>query len=107
MSKTIEDGYASSPGFLYATLRAYNATGASNDTSPNTSNGQNGDDEDKGGSNTALAMYAFLRSAVTHVYHSCRIVLYAITGCVSALFCVIIITGVRFVYSHQENVNRL
>lgn len=25
----------------------------------------------------------------------CRIILYAITGCVSALFCVVIVSGVR------------
>ncbi|KIY73044.1 hypothetical protein CYLTODRAFT_434414 [Cylindrobasidium torrendii FP15055 ss-10] len=85
MNDTINAGYATQPGYLYATLWAYNATGVSNETdSGGNSGGNNGGK--KGGSNTALAM----------------IVLYAITGCVSALFCVIIITGAIRAIRHPE-----
>ncbi|KAF8868934.1 hypothetical protein CPB85DRAFT_1242210 [Mucidula mucida] len=86
MNETIQNSYAPEPGFLFATLWAYNATGASNDSTTTGSGGGTGDNGQKGSSNTALAM----------------IVLYAITGCVSALFCVIIITGAIRAIRHPE-----
>ncbi|SJK97688.1 uncharacterized protein ARMOST_00941 [Armillaria ostoyae] len=86
MNATISSGYATSSGFLYATLRAYNATGGDNDTSTTSSSPGSGSDQQGGSSNTALAM----------------IVLYAITGCVSALFCVIIVTGAIRAIRHPE-----
>ncbi|KAK0461080.1 uncharacterized protein EV420DRAFT_1530134 [Desarmillaria tabescens] len=86
MNATISSGYATSSGFLYATLRAYNATGDDNDTSTTSSSSGSGSDQQGGSSNTALAM----------------IVLYAITGCVSALFCVIIVTGAIRAIRHPE-----
>lgn len=53
---SIQKGYATEPGFLYAVLRAYNATGDVNDP---VGTGGNGGSTDSGGSsssNTALAM---------------------------------------------------
>ncbi|KAG7449504.1 uncharacterized protein BT62DRAFT_962840 [Guyanagaster necrorhizus] len=86
MNATISLGYATTSGFLYATLRAYNATGDDNTTSTTSSGSGSSSDQQGGSSNTALAM----------------IVLYAITGCVSALFCVIIVTGAIRAIRHPE-----
>ncbi len=58
MNETIQNSYAPEPGFLFATLWAYNATGASNDSTTTGSGGGTGDNGQKGSSNTALAMYA-------------------------------------------------
>ncbi|KAG9316636.1 hypothetical protein JVU11DRAFT_2690 [Chiua virens] len=76
INDTITVDSPTAPGFLFATLPAYNTTGAgmqsdtnSTGTSPSANNG--------GSQNTGVAM----------------IVLYAITGCVSALFCAVIVSG--------------
>ena len=85
-----------SSGYLLAVLQAYNATvsGGNNSNSGDTTGSTS--PTSSGSSNTALAMFVLLifclsPSCVLIVY---RIVLYAITGCVSALFCIVIISGV-------------
>ncbi|KAI0355724.1 hypothetical protein OH77DRAFT_1454268 [Trametes cingulata] len=75
------------PGYLFATLTAWNAT--DNSTQSGSTNSVNGGSD--GGSpnkntNTSLAM----------------IILYAITGCVSALFCIVIISGAIRAIRHPE-----
>ncbi|OJT05793.1 transmembrane domain- and RING domain-containing protein 4 [Trametes pubescens] len=74
-------------GYLFATLAAWNATDNSTATGTATSidGGQSGGPQDKN-TNTSLAM----------------IILYAITGCVSALFCVVIISGAVRAIRHPE-----
>lgn len=54
---SIQKGYATEPGFLYAELRAYNATGDTD--SPVVTDNSNGNNSGSGpsSSNTALAMY--------------------------------------------------
>ncbi|KDQ57468.1 hypothetical protein JAAARDRAFT_35180 [Jaapia argillacea MUCL 33604] len=85
INNSIATGSVIAPSYIFATLKAYNATGdagVTNSTPPATSSGGGG-----GGSpNTGLAM----------------IILYAITGCVSALFCVVIITGAIRAIRHPE-----
>ncbi|TFK75409.1 hypothetical protein BDN72DRAFT_516783 [Pluteus cervinus] len=83
---TIEFGYPSAPGYMFAVLQAYNATvPLLSGTGGN--NGGAGPSGNPGSSpNTTLAM----------------IILYAITGCVSALFCVVIISGAIRAIRHPE-----
>ncbi|KAF8630631.1 hypothetical protein AX15_002782 [Amanita polypyramis BW_CC] len=84
INSTIEVGYPVASGYMYAVLQAYNATGV-----PTGSEGNTTVTITSGGSgspSTALAM----------------IVLYAITGCVSALFCVVIISGAIRAIRHPE-----
>ncbi|KAG8901226.1 hypothetical protein FRB99_005467 [Tulasnella sp. 403] len=67
------------PGYLIATVKLQNVTDPSDGlTNTNTTNGAHpaGSDKDKG-PNTGLAM----------------IILYTITGCVSALFCIVVVSG--------------
>ncbi|CAE6366484.1 unnamed protein product [Rhizoctonia solani] len=75
----------SQPPFLMAVLRAWNST-----SSPNSNTTQAGPPptapHDSGKPNTGLAM----------------IVLYAITGCVSVLFCVVILSGAIRAIRHPE-----
>ncbi|KAF8693139.1 hypothetical protein AX14_002319 [Amanita brunnescens Koide BX004] len=78
INSTIAAGYPVSPGYVYAVLNVSDLTNTT--TTPSVSN--NG----TGSSGTALAM----------------IVLYAITGCVSALFCVVIISGAVRAIRHPE-----
>ncbi|TFK44720.1 hypothetical protein BDQ12DRAFT_673454 [Crucibulum laeve] len=86
VNKSIDLGYAVAPDFLYAILQAYNATGSINDgTTPGGGVGTT-NATSSGSPNTALAM----------------IILYAITGCVSALFCVVIISGAIRAIRHPE-----
>ncbi|KAI0369673.1 hypothetical protein BV20DRAFT_967655 [Pilatotrama ljubarskyi] len=75
------------PGYLFATLTAWNATDNSTH-SGNASSVSGGSDGDSGNknTNTSLAM----------------IILYAITGCVSALFCIVIISGAIRAIRHPE-----
>ncbi|CAL1707221.1 unnamed protein product [Somion occarium] len=87
INTTIVNGTIDSKGFMFATLVAFNAT------DPGTQNSQpgNGDNsnstfEGSSGPNTSLAM----------------IILYAITGCVSALFCVVIVSGAIRAIRHPE-----
>jgi hypothetical protein len=87
INDTKRTGNPTAAGYLFATLRSSNATGTSNDTnvpgSPITTNQSNGEG---GPSSTGTAM----------------IILYAITGCVSALFCVVIISGAIRAIRHPE-----
>ncbi|KAF5355038.1 hypothetical protein D9756_005300 [Leucocoprinus leucothites] len=83
---SIQKGYATEPGFLYTELRAYNATGGSDGPSTNGASTEGNNGGGTSSSNTALAM----------------IVLYAITGCVSALFCVVIVSGAIRAIRHPE-----
>ncbi|KXN90579.1 E3 ubiquitin-protein ligase RLIM [Leucoagaricus sp. SymC.cos] len=83
---SIQTGYATEPGFLYAELRAYNATGGTGGPIINDNNNGSNSGGGSSSSNTALAM----------------IILYAITGCVSALFCVVIISGAIRALRHPE-----
>ncbi|PIL35805.1 hypothetical protein GSI_01465 [Ganoderma sinense ZZ0214-1] len=76
-------------GYLFATLTASNATDPSaNNTGSSTSphSGDGGSTPAGGNTNTSLAM----------------IILYAITGCVSALFCIVIISGAIRAIRHPE-----
>ncbi|KAG1751567.1 uncharacterized protein EDB91DRAFT_1234886 [Suillus paluster] len=86
ISQSIVLGYPTAPGYLLATLQAWNATG-SNSTGPSINNGSTSPSTDQGGNKgTDLAM----------------IILYAITGCVSALFCVVIVSGAIRAIRHPE-----
>ncbi|KAK2463261.1 hypothetical protein APHAL10511_004916 [Amanita phalloides] len=87
INATLTAGYPAAPGYLYAVLEAYNATGSptitgGNITATHTQASSNGTSSPS----TALAM----------------IVLYAITGCVSALFCVVIVSGAIRAIRHPE-----
>ncbi|KAI9067434.1 hypothetical protein FKP32DRAFT_1620782 [Trametes sanguinea] len=83
-----EKGSLSKPGYIFATLTAWNATANSTGSGTTTSvdgDGGSGGDPNKS-TNTSLAM----------------IILYAITGCVSALFCIVIISGAIRAIRHPE-----
>ncbi|KAI0075124.1 hypothetical protein K474DRAFT_1564301, partial [Panus rudis PR-1116 ss-1] len=85
INTTIANGTINSKGFMFATLTAFNATdNGSQDSNPGT--GNMGGTNDGNGPNTSLAM----------------IILYAITGCVSALFCIVIISGAVRAIRHPE-----
>ncbi|KAF8070467.1 hypothetical protein FPV67DRAFT_1413367 [Lyophyllum atratum] len=84
MDTTLQVGTPPEPGYLFAILQAYNSTGQIDDASGNIGSADPGPPHRK--QNTALAM----------------IVLYAITGCVSALFCVVIISGAIRAIRHPE-----
>ncbi|KAI0645948.1 hypothetical protein C8Q79DRAFT_910210 [Trametes meyenii] len=75
------------PGYLFATLTAWNATDNSTDTGTTSSvDSGSGAGPQNHDNNTSLAM----------------IILYAITGCVSALFCIVIISGAIRAIRHPE-----
>ncbi|KAG1766976.1 hypothetical protein EDD22DRAFT_799625, partial [Suillus occidentalis] len=84
ISQSISLGYPSAPGYLLATLQAWNATGTTGTDGNNGSTGSTTNQDSK--TDTGLAM----------------IVLYAITGCVSALFCIVIISGAIRAIRHPE-----
>ncbi|KAF9049771.1 hypothetical protein BJ165DRAFT_947767 [Panaeolus papilionaceus] len=86
ITRSIDLGYPVSGGYLLAALRAYNATDLSTD--PTSTSGGTTPARAMAGSSpkTALAM----------------IVLYAITGCVSALFCVVIVSGAIRAIRHPD-----
>ncbi|KAI0958926.1 hypothetical protein AcV7_004607 [Taiwanofungus camphoratus] len=92
INTTILKGSTVAPGYMFATLVAYNATGnsstdgGSNNSSSAMGAGSSGGSGGGGGPNTSLAM----------------IILYAITGCVSALFCVVIVSGAVRAIRHPE-----
>ncbi|OBZ70807.1 Receptor y region, transmembrane domain- and RING domain-containing protein 4 [Grifola frondosa] len=88
INTTITNGTVRAPGYLFATLIAYNATDSiTPDTGTVSSTaGTGGGSNGTGGPNTSLAM----------------IILYAITGCVSALFCVVIVSGAIRAIRHPE-----
>ncbi|KAH8996429.1 hypothetical protein EDB86DRAFT_3064367 [Lactarius hatsudake] len=85
INDTLAAGYPTAPGYLWATLAAYNATAPSgiNNSASNVQSTQSGG---TGSSKTTLAM----------------IILYAITGCIAGLFAVVIITGVIRAVRHPE-----
>lgn len=86
ISQSIMLGYPTAPGYLLATLQAWNAT-ETNSTGTGGNNGSTSSTTDQNSKkDTGLAM----------------IVLYAITGCVSALFCVVIISGAIRAIRHPE-----
>ncbi|KAF8739881.1 RING-like zinc finger, partial [Rhizoctonia solani] len=80
------DSYAQVP-FLMASLTAWNATSTSTNTTHSSPPPSTTSDDNK--PNTGLAMTP-------------RIVLYAITGCVSLLFCVVILSGAIRAIRHPE-----
>ncbi|KIJ67796.1 hypothetical protein HYDPIDRAFT_107293 [Hydnomerulius pinastri MD-312] len=87
VNQTISSNNPVAPGLLYATLQAYNATGTSSSSNGPANNDSGASTTSSGGSKeTGLAM----------------IILYAITGCVSALFCVVIVSGAIRAIRHPE-----
>ncbi|OAX39974.1 hypothetical protein K503DRAFT_799194 [Rhizopogon vinicolor AM-OR11-026] len=85
ISRSLALGYPTAPGYLIATLQAWNATVADStggDNNGSTSSSANQDSTTQ----TGLAM----------------IILYVITGCVSALFCAVIISGAIRAIRHPE-----
>ncbi|TFK21960.1 hypothetical protein FA15DRAFT_54519 [Coprinopsis marcescibilis] len=87
ISKSIESGKARSEGYLYVVLRAWNATDSLTQANEHGVDTKPPDTDNRSTSqSTNLAM----------------IVLYVITGCVSALFCVVIITGAVRAFRHPE-----
>ena len=91
--ESLSRGTPVAPGYLIATLQAFNATQSygPNDGALYTqaASGNNS-------ANTGLAMSVFSVPSLSWLNHcdDVRIILYAITGCVSALFCIVIISGV-------------
>ncbi|EIW83076.1 hypothetical protein CONPUDRAFT_81157 [Coniophora puteana RWD-64-598 SS2] len=85
VNQSLNNGSPEKPGWLYGSLIAYNATGStaggSNNGSGTVSSGNSGSHK-----STGLAM----------------IILYAITGLVSALFCIVIISGAIRAVRHPE-----
>ncbi|KIL66738.1 hypothetical protein M378DRAFT_347402 [Amanita muscaria Koide BX008] len=75
INSSLAAGFPTAPGFIYASLRAYNATGDLSGPGGSGSTNTPNASSTSSSPNTALAM----------------IVLYAVTGCVSALFCIVII----------------
>jgi hypothetical protein len=96
INQTIAAGYPMSPGYLMATLDAYNASGPLNVSLNQSMGPQTMGTGSTGSSRTTLAMYshALLRSTTRYSPITCRVILYAITGCIAGLFAVVIITGV-------------
>ncbi|KAI0630111.1 hypothetical protein C8Q77DRAFT_1136492 [Trametes polyzona] len=87
IKSVIDNHTMPSPGYVFATLTAWNATDNSTDTGTASTVGAGAGGGSPGkNNNTSLAM----------------IILYAITGCVSALFCVVIITGAIRAIRHPE-----
>lgn len=96
-SKALNDSYAdiaqsvvaekaATKGYIFAVLRAWNATESPSSTPSDTQNNHDTESNPPPRPNTALAM----------------IVLYTITACVSALFCVVIVTGAVRAIRHPE-----
>ncbi|KAI0266996.1 hypothetical protein BC834DRAFT_842719 [Gloeopeniophorella convolvens] len=85
INDTLQAGYPTAPGYMWATLAAYNATAPLNVNGVDASDG-NQNNGGSGSSKTTLAM----------------VILYAITGCIAGLFAVVIITGVIRAVRHPE-----
>lgn len=87
VNRSIALGSPVTPGMIFATLQSFNATAAPNNGSSNM-NGTASTTSDSGSDSqkTGLAM----------------IILYAITGCVSALFCLVIISGAIRAIRHPD-----
>ncbi|KIK93582.1 hypothetical protein PAXRUDRAFT_144774 [Paxillus rubicundulus Ve08.2h10] len=92
VNQSISSNGPVAPGFIFATLQAYNATGNVTSTggTSNNDDGTSTSTNSGGSKETGLAM----------------IILYAITGCVSALFCVVIISGAIRAIRHPERYGR-
>ncbi|KAF8844291.1 hypothetical protein BDN67DRAFT_943495 [Paxillus ammoniavirescens] len=92
VNQTISSNSPVAPGFIFATLQAYNATGnaTSDGGASNNDDGSTSTNSGGGSKETGLAM----------------IILYAITGCVSALFCVVIVSGAIRAIRHPERYGR-
>ncbi|KZO95511.1 hypothetical protein CALVIDRAFT_515779 [Calocera viscosa TUFC12733] len=84
VNESLADLTAGTPTYLVAELHASNATG--NATTPSTGTTTSGSSTSSSPPNTGLAM----------------IILYAITGCVSVLFCVVILSGAIRAIRHPE-----
>ncbi|KAL1660746.1 hypothetical protein GGF50DRAFT_130037 [Schizophyllum commune] len=82
ISNSVATGTPMAPGYLFATLQAYNAT----DNTTSSGGGSNNENHSSGNKNTTLAM----------------IILYVITGLVSALFCAVIVSGAIRAVRHPE-----
>ncbi|KAL1748858.1 hypothetical protein HDZ31DRAFT_28907, partial [Schizophyllum fasciatum] len=82
INESVSSGTPMAPGYLFATLQAYNAT----DNTTSSGGGSNNDHHSSGNKNTTLAM----------------IILYVITGLVSALFCAVIVSGAIRAVRHPE-----
>ncbi|EPQ57224.1 hypothetical protein GLOTRDRAFT_58432 [Gloeophyllum trabeum ATCC 11539] len=89
INNTMSTGLMNVSSFMFAELKAYNATGTGavdgggGDTPTGSTSAEQGSGSNR---NSSLAM----------------IILYAITGCVSSLFCVVIITGAIRAIRHPE-----
>ncbi|KAH9987010.1 hypothetical protein BJV74DRAFT_843152 [Russula compacta] len=88
INATMVAGFPTAPGYLWATLDAYNATG------PLGINGSG-----NGNQNTPTASNTGGGTAKTTL---AMVILYAITGCIAGLFAVVIITGVIRAIRHPE-----
>ncbi|KAI0334988.1 hypothetical protein GY45DRAFT_1317444 [Cubamyces sp. BRFM 1775] len=90
INAAVANGALNESGYLFAELKAWNGTDLTNTTSQGSGGNVDSDPGDGGqptkNTNTSLAM----------------IILYAITGCVSALFCVVIISGAVRAIRHPE-----
>jgi len=87
INQTLAAGYPTAPGYMWATLAAYNATGSLGINATGSGNQSNQAPAGAGGtSKTTLAM----------------VILYAITGCIAGLFVVIIVTGIIRAIRHPE-----
>lgn len=86
VNKSIASGSPIAPGLLFATLQAFNATAPPNNASSTPGGSAASTSEHSNSQKTGLAM----------------IILYAITGCVSALFCLVIISGAIRAIRHPE-----
>ncbi|KAL1703234.1 hypothetical protein EV121DRAFT_208432 [Schizophyllum commune] len=82
INNSVATGTPMAPGYLFATLQAYNAT----DNTTSSGGGSNNENHSSGNKNTTLAM----------------IILYVITGLVSALFCAVIVSGAIRAVRHPE-----
>jgi hypothetical protein len=98
------------PGFMYAVLTAFNATGTSpsggGDPDPSAS-GESGS-AGKKDTSTSTSVFTLLLACFIGLQLPClttcfSIVLYAITGCVSILFCIVITSGASIHLLHYES----
>jgi len=96
INSTLNNGNSTGAGYMFATLRSYNASepNVTPNTSP-TNTSSSGNDQQRG-KRTSLAMCVPFSFCVRHkLILRSRIILYVITGCVSALFIIVIVSGVR------------
>ena len=93
--QTLAAGYPTTPGYMWATLDAYNATGPLGINGSGSGNQTSPVQASVGSSKTTLAMYGLASlHLITSYSRVPRVILYAITGCIAGLFAVVIITGV-------------